>query len=1584
MVKKIFFIISLVLFCLLLNAQITPSGTTIPASLQTVSPIPAAYGSNIKVNFIRSWIPQKPMIDPADVVVNSSISEVQQSTEYFDGLGRPLQSVNKKASPTGNDLVSMHVYDEFGREAQKYLPYMQSIGNTNDGELKLNPFVSQATFMHSQFPGEQVYYGQTQFEASPLNRPLKILAPGNSWAGSDRGVRMNYEINETNEVRVWSIGTANGSIPTSPGYYLAGQLFRTVITDEHGKKVIEYKDKEGRVVLKKVQINDNPSYTASGAGFHAGWLSTYYIYDDFGLLRFVIPPLATKKLDANGWNFSANQLANVVDELCFQYSYDERNRMIEKKVPGAAWVFMVYDKRDRLVFTQDGNMRSKSPNCWMYTLYDELNRPIQTGMMLNNITRINLQDYVNMVTGSNSQTLITDGVSFISNPQADLLYSYRDVQIQQYHATNSIIFQNGFESSNTDEFIAEIVNGTSNNTGTTISVSDNPIPTGSTTIPLTYSFYDNYQQTNKVYTTVNNNKLTVVGSVGVNVFPENLPITASTLTKGMPTVTRVRVIEDANNLALGNWLETATFYDENSRPIQTIADNYKGGKDIITSLYDFSGKILTTYLVHNNPVGATANQRVRTQMVYDHAGRLIEVYKQINDDANSERRIVHNSYNGLGQLITKDIGQKKNALGNLTSTSLEIDDYTYNIRGWLKGVNWNYNSNISNPLTNIGNNKWFGFDLSYDWGFTQNQYNGNIAGQRWMSAGDLTERAFGYNYDNANRLLFADFNQNNGSNSSPIWNKNLTSSGNGSIDFSVKMGDGIDYTKAYDENGNILQMQQMGLNSLNSSASIDNLKYYYNNNSNKLQNVIDLNNITTTQLGDFKTVGTHTQFSTKQSINTEAIYNANIATIATIADYGYDVNGNLITDRNKDIKANNSNGVTGINQNSGGIIYNHLNLPYQITVAGKGTITYIYDAAGNKLEKRTTDITNAQPTVQNITTYLGGFVYENNSLQFFGHEEGRIRQAYNATQNKYDYRYDYMLKDHLGNVRAVLTDERKQDTYPAATLEGDLNNTASAAYIEKQYYQINPSAVISNPQSLPNTYPNNNGNPPYNNNPNSNNIAISQKVYKLNGQNGEKTGLGITLKVMAGDNVDIRGISYWHSNSAVSNNYPITGALLDFLNAFISSTPASSITHGGVTGTLLNNTPNTASGLNNWLNNTVPTPLNKPKAYINWILFDDLFKPVASSSGFDPVKDLADDIKNHSNSVNIEKNGFLYVYCSNESNQDVFFDNLQVTHDKGALLEETHYYPFGLTMSGISSKAAGGVENKYKYNGIEFNKDFDLNLGEAFFRSHDPQIGRWWQIDPKPSDMMSPYAAMENNPISKLDFLGDTTYMYTMKGVYKGVIYDGLKTNEVVMLGDKNLAKALEMQKGGTASDELAGIVRGTDFAGARITGNTISSLTSKWNSGDKNETGGYLYIDPKTKEVKVSECTTCGTSSTSFSMDKLVKTYDDVSKKGQILGVWHTHPANGFNGSQPSPVPEDYNNPLAAMKGASSAVGMIVTKNTGTIYPVPATNYQQNRRDNLVTTPTYSKDYRARNFTSDFQYGTFNRTLTPKTYWKQ
>jgi RHS repeat-associated protein len=122
------------------------------------------------------------------------------------------------------------------------------------------------------------------------------------------------------------------------------------------------------------------------------------------------------------------------------------------------------------------------------------------------------------------------------------------------------------------------------------------------------------------------------------------------------------------------------------------------------------------------------------------------------------------------------------------------------------------------------------------------------------------------------------------------------------------------------------------------------------------------------------------------------------------------------------------------------------------------------------------------------------------------------------------------------------------------------------------------------------------------------------------------------------------------------------------------------------------------------------------------------------------------------------------------------------------------YYPFGGTLAAISCKAAGALDNDRKYNGIELNEDLGLNTYDAFFRNLDPQIGRWWQIDPKieSMEMWSPYASNYNNPIRFSDPLGDepccqellkdikSAFKETGEAIYRGAVTVATKFNELV------------------------------------------------------------------------------------------------------------------------------------------------------------------------------------------------------------
>lgn len=194
----------------------------------------------------------------ARTVVSNNVKEASQQITYLDGLGRPLQSISAHASPqltgtTPHDLVSHTEYDAYGRVSKVYAPSPMTGNGAYHGDAgtnSVNYYNNASNFNQQNNRG----YALTEYEASPLNRVKKQFA-----VGSDRAVEFNYGVNGANEIKRYDV---SGNSLSESGTYGAGQLTFTQTLDENGNETKEFKDKNGRVVLK-----------AANAG-SGNWLNT--------------------------------------------------------------------------------------------------------------------------------------------------------------------------------------------------------------------------------------------------------------------------------------------------------------------------------------------------------------------------------------------------------------------------------------------------------------------------------------------------------------------------------------------------------------------------------------------------------------------------------------------------------------------------------------------------------------------------------------------------------------------------------------------------------------------------------------------------------------------------------------------------------------------------------------------------------------------------------------------------------------------------------------------------------------------------------------------------------------------------------------------------------------------------------------------------------------------------------------------------------------------------------------------------------------------------------------------------------------
>jgi RHS repeat-associated protein len=907
---------------------------------------------------------------------NSSIDKIE-NIMYSDGFGKTKQIVAKKQTPMQNDIVQHVEYDEFGRSVKRFLPYPST---QNTGDFVNNGSTATLSYYQTEF-SDQHPFSEVRYENSPLNRELEVSAPGNTWqllSSSDADHTTKYEdnYNGLQEVLKFEIDDTNPTNPLIVSHYAEMELFKSIVKNENWTtsdgllNTMEiFTDKNGRTIAEFNYV-DNAGNTDT--------LRTYYVYDDQGNLRYVLPPkMFPQSVGANYSNYSASwpfndfvtpsysgslnfgilnnvltinylivspqiyaprtlnlqttKILNVtptlpdmylgkimvvgkgfsgevgeasivngnlvidrtstaqfgdfdgsmsisvnlasslsfsqsdLDKLAFQYKYDSFYRQIEQKVPGREWEYIIYDRLDRPILTQDGNLRENDE--WMFTKYDAYSRPVYAGLYASTSTRAALQT------------------------AAD-------------NAINA--------SSNKSNIVTRTV-GTNNIGGASINYSNDAFPTTGLDV-LTVQYYDNYTFTDL------DKPATPTQIQGQDV---------TTRTQGLLTATWSKVLG-----SLSSWEKSYNYYDEKGSVIYNYEKNHLGGNTQVEWKLDFRGKASIVETTHRRLASSTPIT-ITDRFEYDTTERMVKQYQFIGAH---EELIAEKSYNELGELEQKGVG------GYPLSPRLQTVDYTYNIRGWLSTIN---------DVNSLGTDL-FSYNLRYDEAIVgtssvDNIYDGNIKQVIWRSAHNNLKKSYTFQYDEMDRFTRSYYRENN----------------------SLNGGAGKYETGqlSYDENGNITELRRWDT----SSIPIDDLDYHYINGGNQLGGIVDGN-----------APGMENGF-----------FNGNTGT--SQSDYQYDDNGNLTRDLNKGIS---------------NIAYNHLDLVETVQFFNGDKIEFTYDANGDKLQM----ITDPAFGVSTTIDYIGAFQYSNGNLQFFQHSEGYVLPA----SGNYDY--VYIHRDHLGNNRVSYSD----------------------------------------------------------------------------------------------------------------------------------------------------------------------------------------------------------------------------------------------------------------------------------------------------------------------------------------------------------------------------------------------------------------------------------------------------------------------------------------------------------------------------------------------------------------------------------
>lgn len=684
-------------------------------------------------NSIMEKMPREAMT----TVAGATHTTVQTAIQYFDGLGRPTQTILYKASPDATkDIVASYTeYDGFGRAYKSMLP---TPSDAATGAYQTTP----QTLAQSFYGGDTYPYKQSVFENSPLNRVVETFGAGQAWrvAGSEKSTKVAYGAagNEILEFRM----NASGDVDVL-GTYGGSSLYVQTVTSERDFRTNEYKDRLGRVVAKSQELTKDV------------FAITGYIYDDLNRLRVVIQPEAYKTVSAMT---SFTQGSTVFKEGMFYYLYDSRGRVAQKQVPGGGIIRYIYDKNDRVVLEnddRDANILSPGVNYYKFTKYDIFGRPIMQGL-INNI-------------GTFSQSQLQADFDSFANVSTNIIYEERGTDLLGY--TNRS-FPSGYTPAEPSVKLVNYYDNYSWNSD------------------VNYEF-----DAANAYHTQGFTKGLMTGKLKRNLR------TGTWQKSLLYYDFKGRVIQDWHLTNRGNLIRKDFQYRFNGELLKTRIEKKNGStvlsNKIMTYEYDhLSRKIRYKYLLNGNErtlvkldyddIGrmktkayspSTPTGSKQTGAWFDNATWLTGSYPTLSDQVtiNAGHTVTIPTANMASAGMLNDNGVLQNNgtlnLGNVkpSTATLQSLSYSYHIRGGLKGINLDASGNLTNNI--------FSYKLDYENGIN-GYFDGNISKQSWQSNIDGKERTFSFTYDGASRLKSSTYTSTQAGENYALNNVNYDANGN--------------------------------------------------------------------------------------------------------------------------------------------------------------------------------------------------------------------------------------------------------------------------------------------------------------------------------------------------------------------------------------------------------------------------------------------------------------------------------------------------------------------------------------------------------------------------------------------------------------------------------------------------------------------------------------------------------------------------------------------------------------------------------------------------------------------------------------